>query len=266
MLMNAACKITRFCSEACHTQGIDAHIPSCIPSVSLHESKSLNVRPGCPPETQNQALLNIQGIDDDDDDSPADIHVLATYTYRLDPRNFTTFRMKLSATANTLVLFSSESDVQYALFDGGCPSSSSSAATTVKDEDGRVAVIPEEPSPSPTTATTTTGGKDLADVKVTPTPFQWTSPSTATTDTCCISSKPSPPGQRQSRYLLVTPGRDMLAAMIDRRLRVRSSGGDSQRFRALDVPSLELIEYAQGLMLSGYLGEEFMYVVEWEGR
>lgn len=235
--------------------------------MSLHESKSLNVRPGCPPETQNQALLNIQFTDDD----PADIHVLATYTYRLDPRNFTTFRMKLSATANTLVLFSSESDVQYALFDGGCPSSSSSSSSvvpTIQDEDGRVAVIPEEPSPSPNTATSTTG-KDLADVKVT-TPFQWTTPTaataTATTDTCCISSKPSPPDQGQSRYLLVTPGRDMLAAMIDRRLRVRSSGGDSQRFRALDVPSLELIEYAQGLMLSGYLGEEFMYVVEWEGR
>lgn len=230
ILTDTACKITRFCSEACHAQGIEAHISSCIPSVSLHESKSLNVRPRCPPAAQDQALLNIQCPD------PADINVLATYTYHLDPRNFTTFRMKLSSTANTFVLFSPDFDVQYALLDSGRPSSSS----VTKD-----GCIPEEPNPDET-------GKHIK-------PFQWTSPTA--TDTPCISSKPSP---AQSRYLLVTPGRDMLNAMIDRRVNVRSGGGDSERFRSLNVPSMELIEYAQGLMLTGYLGEAFMYVVEWE--
>ena len=138
-----ACKITRFCSDPCHTQGIEAHVPSCIPSVSLRESKSLAVKPRCPPATQDQALLNIRCSD------PADINVLASYTFYLDPRNFTTFRMKLSSSVNTIILFSLDSDIQYAMLDSvpshlasSSPSASaaftgrSSISSTSDDGDG----------------------------------------------------------------------------------------------------------------------------------
>lgn len=65
----------------------------------------------------------------------------------------------------------------------------------------------------------------------------------------------------EDRYLIVAPGRTMLGAMVDRRVRAR--GNDSERFRTLDVPNRELIEYAQGLLSTGHLSEAFMYVVEW---
>lgn len=58
----------------------------------------------------------------------------------------------------------------------------------------------------------------------------------------------------------------MLKSIIDKRVHVRAGGGDCERFRSLDTPSMELIEYAQGLLLTGYLGEAFMYVIEWEWK
>lgn len=58
----------------------------------------------------------------------------------------------------------------------------------------------------------------------------------------------------------------MLKSIIDKRVHVRTGGGDRERFRSLDTPSMELIEYAQGLLLTGYLGEAFMYVIEWEWK
>lgn len=212
-----ACKITRFCSNTCHTQGIEAHIPSCIPSVSLRESKSLAVKPRCIPVEQDQLLLNIKCSD------PADINVVASFAYSLDPRNFTTFRMKLSSSVNTTILFSLDSDVQYATLDSA-------------------------PHP-PTSPTTDTG-------------IKWHTPNTQD----IISFIPIAAPSSQSRYLLVTPGRTMLKSMIDQRVHVRGGDGDTDRFRSLNVPSMELIEFAQGLPLTGYLEEALMYVVEWEWK
>lgn len=44
---------------------------------------------------------------------------------------------------------------------------------------------------------------------------------------------------------------------------MRGGGGEKERFQALELPDDELIEFAQGLLLTGFLGEVFMHVVEW---
>lgn len=207
-----ACKITRFCSEACHT---DNH-PSCIASVSLHESKSLNVRPRCPAAVQAEALASIV---------PAEPSVQASYTFHLDPRNFTTFRMKLNPAVNTLVVFSRESDVRYSLVSGGSGSGRGGNGGDACD------------------------AGDGAETK----DLQWTPASDAV--------KPVASKAGEDQYLLVAPGQTMLNAMVDRRVNVRESEGD--RFRGLEVPNMELIEFAQGLLSAGSLKEAFMYVIEW---
>lgn len=115
--------------------------------------------------------------------------------------------MKLNPAANTLVVFSRDSDVRYAL-------------VSCAGADG-----------------------DLL----------WTAAKDAEQPVSSLAG--------EDRYLTVAPGKAMLAAMVDRRVRVRSY--DSERFRTLDVPNRELIEYAQGLLSTGHLSEAFMYVVEW---
>lgn len=67
-------------------------------------------------------------------------------------------------------------------------------------------------------------------------------------------------------YLIVAPGEDMLDSLIEKRMAVRQGGGDAELFRGLEVPNARLIEYAQGLLLSGLSGDAFMYVVEWEWK
>ena len=240
-LTNAACKITRFCSDHCHTAAIEAHIPSCIPSVSLRESKSLAVKPRCPPAAQDQALLKIRCSD------PADINVLNSYTFYLDPRNFTTFRMRFRPEVNTIILFSMDSDVKFAMVDGvPAPTPTSITAPTEQDQEEHEHNHLNWLTPTTQDCISFNPRTDL------PT----TTPSNTNTTT-----------STQSRYLLVTPGKEMLKSIIDKRVHVRSGGsGAGDRFRSLDVPSMELIEYAQGLLLTGYLGEAFMYVIEWEWK
>lgn len=183
---------------------------------------------------------------------PADINVLASYTFYLDPRNFTTFRMKLSSSVNTIILFSLDSDIQYAMLDSvpshlaSSPSGSDAASSTAGD----------------TVPTTITSSTNTNTTKTQQNYINWLHPSHQDT----ISFSPTDVPASQSRYLLVTPGRDMLKSIIDKRVHVRSGSGDCERFRSLDTPSMELIEYAQGLLLTGYLGEAFMYVIEWEWK
>jgi hypothetical protein len=58
----------------------------------------------------------------------------------------------------------------------------------------------------------------------------------------------------------------MFKSAIQKRVSVRGSNGEKEHFRSLSLPDSELIEYAQGLLLSGYLEEAFMYVIEWEWK
>ena len=167
--------------------------------------------------------------------------------------------MKLSSSVNTIILFSLDSDIQYAMLDS-VPShlASSSPSSDASSSAGDTA---------PTTITSTTNTNTNTNTDTTTTNnnqnyIKWLHPSHQDT----IAFSPSDAPASQSRYLLVTPGRDMLKSIIDKRVHVRAGGGDAERFRSLDTPSMELIEYAQGLLLTGYLGEAFMYVIEWEWK
>lgn len=51
--------------------------------------------------------------------------------------------------------------------------------------------------------------------------------------------------------------------LVEKRVRARSGGGEKEYFEALDVPDSKLIEFAQGLMMNGYMGEAFLYIVGW---
>ncbi|KAH8431395.1 tetratricopeptide repeat protein [Aspergillus melleus] len=235
------CKIFRFCNESCHQLAQAAHFPYCIPSVSLRESKSLAVKPKCPASARDQAISKIRRFNGTSD-SHKSVTITANYTFYLDPRNFTTFRMRLNTTSNTVILFSLDSDIQYTTIDNPPLDLSPSANTNTNTSTS---------SPLSST-TTTTSATDLKGV-------HWLSPDRQE----AICYEPGDASATQSRYVLVTPGREMLKTLIDKRIGVRSGGGDADRFRGLELPDSELMEYAQGLLLTGYLGEAFMYVIEW---
>ncbi|KAE8383183.1 hypothetical protein BDV26DRAFT_251861 [Aspergillus bertholletiae] len=226
------CKVFRFCNEICQKQALQTHYPYCIPSVSLRESKSLAVKPKCPTSARDQAISKIRRVD-----KTKSVNVTASYTFYLDPRNFTTFRMKLNSDTNTVILFSPVCDIQYATIDNPLldlsqgDSSSRSRST----------------SPSSTSSTT-----DLKGVR-------WLSPDRQEAIVYVPSEMPQP----QARYVLVTPGREMLKSIIERRVSVRGGDGEKERFQALELPDEELIEFAQGSLLTGFLGEVFMHVIEW---
>ena len=267
-----ACKIFRFCSDQCHRNGLAAHLPHCIPSVSLRESKSLAVKPNCPTAARQQAISKIRHLD-----SSRAINITASYTFYLDPRSFTTFRMKLNSDTNTLILFSLNSDIQYAIIDNPASASSSNQPPSPT-------IAAAVASATATSSTTTTA----SDSTTSTTTIPWLTPDRQETITYVpvpsanpLSPIPSPlpspqypkprpsalsqPPTTGARYMLVTPGKEMFRAAIDKRIGVRAGDGEKERFRALQGPDTELIEYAQGLglLLPGYLGEAFMYVIEW---
>lgn len=152
----------------------------------------------------------------------------ASYTFSLDPRNFSTFHMKLSSTANTIVLFSTDSDIKY---------------TKVINTSHTTPDTPVSSSP------------------VSPQEHLWFTPSTKDS----IIYTPTP-GSTESAYLIVGPGDKLLEELVEERLAIRQGGGEGERFRALKFPNQELIEYAQGMLLSGQSAETFMYVIEWEWK
>ncbi|PLB49391.1 hypothetical protein P170DRAFT_509943 [Aspergillus steynii IBT 23096] len=231
------CKIFRFCNESCHQLGVAAHFPYCIPSVSLRESKSLAVKPKCPTSMRDQAISKIRRFNGTSDGNKS-VTVTASFTFYLDPRNFSTFRMRLNNAANTVILFSLDSDIQYTTIDNPPLDLSTSTNTNT--------------TTSSPVSSTSTSATDLKGV-------QWLSPDRQE----AICYEPGDASATQSRYVLVTPGREMLKTLIDKRVGVRAGGGDADRFKSLELPDNELIEYAQGLLLTGYLGEAFMYVIEW---
>ncbi|PYH66201.1 tetratricopeptide repeat protein [Aspergillus vadensis CBS 113365] len=96
-----------------------------------------------------------------------------------------------------------------------------------------------------------------------PSKVQWTTPEHQESVFYAPASPGSDPTE-EARYLLVAPGKKMHRALVDKRVRVRGGGGEKERFRALDIPNKDLIEYAQGLVVTtNYPYEPFMYVFEW---
>lgn len=234
--MSPACKIARFCSEACYNLTLSMHRPYCLPSVSLRESKSLAVKPRSPDPIREEALSRIP-IPPSPENATQAPNITANYTFYLDPRNFTTFRMKLNATANTTILFSRDADIQY---------------TTLTD--AAISADPETAIRTPTVSATS--------LHIPPKRFQWMRP--AKQDSITHIPAREEDAETTSTYLIVAPGQRMLASLAERRIKVRQGGGEGARFRDLEVPNPGLIEYAQGLLLTGYPGMVFMYVVEWE--
>ncbi|PWY80918.1 tetratricopeptide repeat domain protein [Aspergillus sclerotioniger CBS 115572] len=92
--------------------------------------------------------------------------------------------------------------------------------------------------------------------------IQWTTPE-CQESICHAPADNHEEEEEEGQYLLVAPGKKMLRAMIDKRVRVRGGGGEEHRFRSLDIPNEELIEFAQGLNLGKYPFEPFMYIFEW---
>lgn len=179
----------------------------------------------------------------------------ATYTFYLDPRNFTTFRMKFSSAVNTFVLFCTDANVQYVVLDNDIDGSESKEGSQSRSEE-------------PETDSTSTGQTVSRKASETERVLEWSTPQS---QEFIYIPCPNPQSQPQSpttttataTYLLIAPGKEMLKRTVEKRVKARGSGGEQERFEALEVPNKELIEYSQGLLLNGYLGEAFMYVFEW---
>jgi hypothetical protein len=174
--------------------------------------------------------------------------ITAGHTVYLDPRNFTTFRMKLSSTVNTLLVFSAEADIRYTVIGN---ISESSDSTTVPPAIVASRRKNRKSSSSPTTTPTPTATSPRLPRE------DWLTPSKQ--ESVCIT----PMSQSAPIYLIVAPGEQMMKTTVSKRVKARSGRGEKQRFEALTVPNEELIEYSQGLPLNGYMGEAFLYIVEW---
>ena len=138
--------------------------------------------------------------------------------------------MKLSSTANTIILFSVGSDIKYTTM--------SNTSHTAPD--------------TPISASSTVPPKEQQ---------QWLTPSIK--DSMIYTPAE---GNPESGYLIIGPGDKMLKELVEKRLAIRQGGGEGERFRELKFPNKELIEYAQGLLLGGSSAETFMYVIEWEWK
>jgi hypothetical protein len=165
--------------------------------------------------------------------------ITASHTVYLDPRNFTTFRMKLSSNVNTLLVFSPEADIRYTII-GNISESGSDQVSLPAASISRL----ECKKPLNVTSSTLTG-------------HQWLTPS------CQESVSITPMEQTAAIYLVVAPGEQMMKNLVEKRVRARSGGGEKEYFETQDIPDSRLIEYAQGLSMNGYMGEAFLYIVGW---
>ncbi len=238
------------------------------------------MKPKCPISARDQALSKIGHADI----SIKNVNVIASYTFYLDPRNFTTFRMKLNPKVNTVVLFSLDSDIQYAVLDNNPPQSQSSSPVTEQAKGSRLSLTSSKKTTTQAATATSPAPVSQSDSESAEAQeLTWISPQsqdsisynpiTSTTPTPTSPLNPTLPSfnkfnQKQSKYVLVRPGKEMHKSLVDKRINVRagSEGAERGLFAATTQPNKELIEYAQGLLLTGYLGEGFMYVVEWVWR
>ncbi|KAL2871372.1 tetratricopeptide repeat protein [Aspergillus lucknowensis] len=292
VLLCSKCNIARFCSDTCLKQASLWHTPHCIPSVSLRESKSLAVKPKCPPSARDQALSKISHYNGLTGIGMKDIVITASYTFYLDPRNFTTFRMKLKDNVNTVFLFSLDSDVQYTVVTGNPPPPPPPSQQRPESKGmGKLSI------PRPTTSSNnkkhtqhnhpkqpeertwiTPQSQDFVSHAPLPRPSLLSQaphslphhlgmgptgpPPPPSNPKTSPGATPAPGGET---YILIKPGKEMHKSLIEKRIAVRAGPGDTERdlFAGLDSPNKELIEYAQGLLLTGYLGEVVVYVIEW---
>lgn len=167
--------------------------------------------------------------------------ITASHTVYLDPRNFTTFRMKLSSTVNTLLVFSPDADIRYTII-------------------GNISDCGTDQVILPSNSVLTTGKRRASSTvatKLSSSNTEWLTPSGQESISITPMEKSAP------IYLVVAPGEQMMKSLVEKRVNARSGGGEKERFEALSIPNNELIEYAQGLLMNGYMGEAFLYIVGW---
>ncbi|CEL01722.1 hypothetical protein ASPCAL01301 [Aspergillus calidoustus] len=346
----STCNITPFCTDTCRTSSFTIHKHQCIPSVTLRQSKSLAVKPKCPPTARETALSRIiqseglvSGMGTSMSMGMKNITLTTSYTFYLDPRNFTTFRMKLKKDVNTVVLFSADADVEFRVVSTGGRKAASASRPSSKGV-GRLSIS------RPTTSSRSKQAPAVqqqhthtqAETKTAELGQSWLSPQSQ--DFICYTplarpknpgtqaqhtrsaQKPSPPStttpqatrldpfpfgprpdtilttepsasittqpqsqldgeatkeSQKEKYLFIKPGKEMHRALVEKRAAVRAmpsatdtspSFGTQEETNGREtngngvvntIPSKELIEYAQGLLPSGYLGEVVVYVFEW---
>ncbi|KAL3456060.1 hypothetical protein BJX64DRAFT_294426 [Aspergillus heterothallicus] len=203
-LLCTTCHITPSCSDSCRISNLAAHINQCIPSVTLRQSKSLAVKPKCPPTARETALAKIGQAEGlvgfNGSMSMKSITLTASYTFYLDPRNFTTFRMKLKKEVNTIVLFSADADVEFKVVSAGGRAQNQASSTRPNSKGaGRLSISrPTTASRSKHAATVTQQHQAQTDStkKQTTEPEQsWLSPQSQ--DFICYTPLPRPnPGQQ----------------------------------------------------------------------
>ncbi|KAL2811798.1 hypothetical protein BJX63DRAFT_269183 [Aspergillus granulosus] len=326
-LLCSTCHIAPFCTDSCRTSSLPTHIHQCVPSVTLRQSKSLAVKPKCPATAREAVLAKISQsealVGFGNNISMKNITLTASYTFYLDPRNFTTFRMKLKNDVNTAVLFSTDADVEYKIVNVGGRAQSQVSRSGSKGV-RRLSVSRPTTASKSKHATSTAQQHQQSESKVTESEQSWLSPQSQDFIRYTPLPRPNPGGQtqiRQSRkssasittsqtgldpfpfgprpdtililestpkpastqdqekqkdkekekekdkYIIIKPGKEMYRALAEKRAAVRAMPSSVSAEVGKEVgsasPSKELIEYAQGLLLTGYLGEVVVYVFEW---
>ena len=253
--------MSNFCNQTCQSLASRSH--RCIPSVSPQESRSVTVIPTCPGHVLDKAihLLDHQNT-----------IVTDSYSLHFNALNFSTLRIKLKESVNSLVFFSSTS-TRYAIIKDihevdenvgkiddcfGYARRVPSYCTGLKlpgqypnDSLETVAVMDKKKKKKDDTAAATA-------TTTAPEAVKWSTP-IATECYCHFTAY-----YAATNYLLITPGPDMLASLVSKRLRARSNlEGEKERLSALQLPDAELIEYAQALSPRGNPDEPLVHVVEW---
>ena len=150
--------------------------------------------------------------------------ISGAFALSLDPRRFATFRVKLSSPVDTFLMFEKEADVRYAIVD----------------------VTPEPEDPK----TSISSISQLGDASF---PFKWFTPREQP-----VLVVPS----GREVYLLVTPGQEMLDAIVAKRQATRRR--DSAHWSGMTIPTFECVAYCQGLVMDRKEWQIFAYLVEVE--
>lgn len=255
-LLCAKCHISRFCCEACCDLAFRSHDPSCHPSVTLCESKSVTAAPGVPHRIEKQVLGRLSDQNIRGGGKATIYRVSNSFTLHYDPRNFTTFRVRFNSAVDTFISFDRDADIRFAILD---PSPPPPVGTT----DHLTLPSPpppyppllirgdgSTPPPSSSPSSRTSWETDSTSAQG----FQWSTP--INTPTLLL-----PRGK--DVYLLVAPGEKLFGKLVRKRQGVRR--GDSLGLEALSVPDGGLVGFCQGLVLRGE-GEKrrFAYLVEVE--
>ncbi|KAJ0425297.1 hypothetical protein BJY00DRAFT_325597 [Aspergillus carlsbadensis] len=259
IVLCSICNITPFCTDSCRTSSLPTHKRQCIPSVTLRQSKSLAVKPKCPPTARETALARISHMSM----SMKNITLTTSYSFYLDPRNFTTFRMKLKKDVNTVVLFSADADVEFRVVTAGGKRTAAVTSRPGSKGVGRLSIS------RPTTASRSKQAAAAqqqhtltqAEPKTAELEQSWLSPQSQ--DFICytpLAHRDASKESQKEKYLLIKPGKEMYRALVEKRAAVNEQDTNDI---ANSIPNEELIEYAQGLLLTGYLGEVVVYVFEW---